>query len=275
MVSKESLMIHDIFLKLDECIEPFSKRSGEETMGSNNLLCETRTYTEKSYEHNHFYSQLILPLQGSLSIKTDKYELSLDEDHLFFLPPKCCHAYYSNVSNKFLVIDIPKEISLTLLADTLKCEMHQILDDRWKAIRYLLHEEARNSNKRGLYDLVSYACSFLLEEVRPLSIQYIHENFYKQISIDKLAAIENFNVSYYIEWFNKKTGMTPNVYIQKLRLEKAKEYLIDTDLSLLMITLLIGYEQQSSLTRLFIKHEALSPSAYRKKYRGMGKNSSI
>lgn len=244
-------------------------------MESNNLLCETRTYTEKSYTHNHSYSQLILPLQGNLYIKTDNYELSLDEDHLFFLPPKCYHSYSAGSINKFLVLDIPSEINLALLGDTFKCEMHQNLDDRWQAIRYLLHEEARNPNKRGLYDLVNYACRFLSQEVKPISLQYIHDNYNKQISIDKLAAIENFNVSYYIDWFNKKTGMTPNAYIQKLRLEKAKDYLVDTDLSLLMISQIIGYKQQSSLTRLFKKHQELSPSTYRKKYREKGKNSLI
>lgn len=244
-------------------------------MQSNNLLCETRIYTEKAYAHSHSYSQLILPLDGSLSIKTDKHELNLDENHLFFLPPKCYHSYHSSGLNKILVLDIPREISLALLADTFNRGIHKTVDDRWKAIRYLLYKEVKNPKKRGLDYLVNYAFSFLLEEARPISIEYIHENYQKQISIDKLAAIENFNVSYYIEWFNKKTGMTPNVYIQKLRLEKSKEYLINTDLSLLMIAQLIGYEQQSSLTRLFIKHEGLSPSSYRKRYRVMGKISQI
>jgi AraC-like DNA-binding protein len=244
-------------------------------MQSNNLICETRTYTEKTYTHNHPYSQLILPLHGSLSIKTDRNELSLDENHLFFLPPNCYHSYCSNSINKFLVLDIPREISLGLLGDTSQYEMQQTLDGRWKAIRYLLQEEARNPSKRGLHDLVNYACSFLLDEVRPISIQYIHDNFHKEISISELAAIENFNVSYYIEWFNKKTRMTPNSYIQKLRLNKAKEFLIDTDLSLLTISELVGYKQQSSLTRLFINHQELSPSEYRKKYREIEKNSSI
>lgn len=241
-------------------------------MQSNNLLCETRSYTEKIYEHNHSYSQLILPLKGSISIKTNNQELNLDENNVFFLPPKCHHSYYSSSANKVLVIDIPRETSLDLLSDTVDSGIHKIIDNRWKAIRYLLYEEMRNSNKKGLAYLVNYAFSFLLEEIRPISIQYIHDNFHKQITIDQLATIENFNVSYYIEWFNREIGMTPNVYIQKLRLEKAKKYLIDTDLSLLMISQLIGYEQQSSLTRLFIKHEALSPSAYRKKSRIMDKN---
>lgn len=201
--------------------------------------------------------------------------MKLDEKHLFFLPPKCAHSFYSNNANKFLVLDIPKKINPTIVGDLLKYELYQVLDERWKAVRYLLQEEAKRSNKRGLDALVNYACSFLIKEIRPLSIQYIHDHFEKNISIQKLASMENFHVSYYIEWFNKKTGMTPNVYIQKLRLEKAKEYLIDTELSLLMIAQLVGYEQQSSLTRLFKNHEGLSPSTYRKMYRKMDKNCRI
>jgi len=241
-------------------------------MESNRLLCETRTYTEKSYTHDHFHAQLILPLQGSLSLKTDNHELNLDENHLFVIPPKCSHSFHAGYINKFLVLDIPREINSVVLGDVFKYERHQALDDRWKAIRYLLQEEARRSNKRALVDLVNYACRFLTEETMPISIQYIHNNLEKPISLQMLAAIENFNVSYYIEWFNKKAGMTPNAYIQKLRLEKAKEYLVDTELSLLMISQLVGYEQQSSLTRLFNKHQGISPSAYRKMCREMDKN---
>ncbi|CAH2215422.1 helix-turn-helix domain-containing protein [Tepidibacter aestuarii] len=244
-------------------------------MESNSLLCETRTYTQISYTHNHLYAQLILPLQGSLSIKTDNHELNLDEKHLFFLPPKCSHSFHSDNINKFLVLDIPRKINLAPSRDIFKHELHQVIDDRWKAIRYLLQEETQRSNKRGLGDLVNYACSFLTEELKPISIQYIHKNLEKPISLQELAAIENFNISYYIEWFNKKTGMTPNAYIQKLRLEKAKEYLVGTELSLLMISQLVGYEQQSSLTRLFKNHESISPSDYRKIYREMGKISPV
>ncbi|GEM_PF-141332 len=251
------------------------KEWGEKTMEYNQLICETRTYTEKFYTHSHSYSQLILPLQGSLSIKTGKNELSLNDNHLFFLPPQCDHSYHSVGINKFLVLDIPRDISLILLGDTLKHEIRQNLDERWKAIRYLLQEEVRSASKRGLYDLVKYACSFLLDEVRPTSIQYIHSNFHKSISIGQLAAIESFNESYYIEWFHRRTGMTPNAYIQKLRLQKAKEYLVNTDLSLLVISDLVGYKHQSSLTRLFMDHGEVPPREYRKKSRETDKSSPV
>jgi hypothetical protein len=163
-------------------------------MESNNLICETRTYTEKIYTHNHSYSQLILPLQGSLSIKTDRNELSLDENHLFFVPPNSYHSFYSDSINKFLVLDIPREISRGLLGDTSQYEMQQTIDDRWKAIRYLLHEEAKKSNKRGLNDLVNYAFSFLLDEVSRFQCSIFMTIFirkYQSINYQQLRILMN------------------------------------------------------------------------------------
>ncbi|MEW9122489.1 MAG: AraC family transcriptional regulator [Thermotaleaceae bacterium] len=235
-----------------------------------NLLCETRTYTETSYTHCHSYSQLILPLQGKLSIKTDEHELNLDEEHFFFLPPKRLHAYHSNCNNRFLVLDIPNEINSIGLEQTAGFERYEVLNEKWKAIRYLLLEESKRADSRTLNDLVNYAVSLLRENIKPISIQYIHDNIEKQIPIQMLAAMENFNVSYYVEWFNRKTGMTPNRYIQKLRIEKAKKYLIETEGSILEISQLVGYEQQSSLSRLFKNHENISPNDYRKIYRKNG-----
>lgn len=240
-------------------------------MNTDILACETRTYSTKTFVHDHDYGQLILPIQGSLSISTNNIELNLDEKNLFYLPPSCSHSFSSNNINQFLVLDIPREINPLLFENLSSQELHHILDDRWKAIRFLLQEESKRSNKTALVDLVNYACGFLTESTRPISIQYIHDNFEKYLSVKILSKIENFNESYYIDWFNKKTGLTPNAYIQNLRLKKAKEFLIHTDMSIIMIANSVGYEQQSSLTRLFKKHENTTPSIYRKFYRNMVK----
>jgi YesN/AraC family two-component response regulator len=48
-----------------------------------------------------------------------------------------------------------------------------------------------------------------------------------------------------------------------VRIEKAKELLGKTRLSLLEIAQLVGYSHQSSLTRLFKKVEGLNPLQYR------------
>lgn len=244
-------------------------------MSENNVICETRTYTEKMQTHSHPYGQLILPLQGTLSIKTTDTDLNLDDRHLFFLPSQCDHSYASRDRNTSLVLDIPSHLGGLLRGDTRGRTMRRILDEKWKAIRFLLLEEAHSKNGDNLRNLVHYICGFLTEDVKPASVQYIHDNFQNEIHIKQLAEIESFNLSYYIKWFQKETGMTPNAYIQMLRLEKAKEYLCETDLSLLVISELVGYKQQSSFTRLFTSREGISPSAYRKKYRISAKSFSI
>jgi AraC-like DNA-binding protein len=228
------------------------------------IVCEKRTYKNESETHSHSCSQLILPLEGELVLKTNKNDFVVDEKHILLLPSDCSHSYHARSSNKFLVMDIPSYEKDIFTGVEFNYEYYQYLDKKWKAIRYLLLEESKDGDNSSLINLAEYACSLLKKEERDASIKYIHDNYQSKISIQKLAKIENFNLSYYIEWFTKKNGMTPNVYIQKLRLAKAKELLVETDLSLTMIAQYVGYEQQSSLTRLFKNYEKISPSKYRK-----------
>lgn len=130
------------------------------------IRCETRRYTEKSHVHHHSYSQLILPLEGTLSLKTTSFHLEVDEEHLFFLPPGCSHAFHSNCRNKFLVLDIPPN-NLLATENVLNKEVYQNLDERWKAIRYLLLEESRRPDRGGITPLVGYMFRFLMEEKKP------------------------------------------------------------------------------------------------------------
>lgn len=227
------------------------------------VTCERRTYTDKCQTHSHPYGQLILPLQGNMNIKTNLFDLELDDESLFFLPPDFTHSFYGKSKNEFLVLDIPSKLFYTFGVKTFSRELHQVFDERWKAIRYLMLQETDSS---ALSDLVRYSGSLLFQQnIPPESIQFIHENFHRQVTLERLASIEHFNVSYYCKWFYNQTGMTPNAYIQKIRLEKAKELLETTELSLLEIALQVGYSHQSSLTRLFRKIEGLNPIWYRKR----------
>ncbi len=227
-----------------------------------NLLCEMRTYTNEFDTHTHGYNQLIIPMQGELNIKTASHELSLKEDHIFLLPPDCKHDFYANQSNQFVVVDVPQ--SLVGLKSS-GYGVYQKIDENWSALRTLLANEAEKSiGKKNIHHLVKYAWALIDHETLPQSITYIHNHLHEKLTLASLAAIEHFNVSYYCEWFAKMTGMTPNAYIQKMRIEKAKEYLSETETALIEISLMLGYENQSSLTRVFQKHVGMSPSAYRK-----------
>lgn len=234
-----------------------------------NIVCEKRAYTQISYTHTHPYAQLLLPLQGALFIKTRLHRVSIEQQHLFFLPPGDEHTFYALERNEFLVLDIPLSLFPSQYFNTSSGGLFLTMDQRWQALRNLfLYESGRNAaHSQSLNDLFRYASRLLVKKDRPVSIKYLQDHFQEEFNLNKLAALEHYNPTYYCQWFQKKTGLTPGAYLQKLRLQRAKSLLLNTDLSLLQIAHEVGYEQQSSLTRLFKQKESVSPTDFRKKFR--------
>jgi AraC-like DNA-binding protein len=237
------------------------------------IVGECRTYSDAACTHSHFFAQLILPLQGSLFIETSLHRCKLENSHLFFLPPNCQHNFYAQNTNEFLVLDIPSFILANSEIQKISGGLVAVLDERWQAIRFLMLSEVnyQSKNYQNLTHLFHYAYSLLLQETTPRSVQYIQANYQKQLDLQKLAELEGYNLTYYCEWFKKLTGSTPKVYIQTLRLNKAKELLAQTDLSILQVAQRVGYEYHSSLTRVFQQYENITPLAYRQQARRLEK----
>ena len=62
----------------------------------------------------------------------------------------------------------------------------------------------------------------------------------------------------------KITGMSPNKYILKIKMEKARQLLIETDLSVSEVGYKIGVEDSSYFNRLFKNSYGMPPSQFRK-----------
>lgn len=230
-----------------------------------NIKCERRIYNVKSDTHTHEFGQLIMPLQGVLSIETDYKKLDLKDDSLFFLPPDCRHTFNANNTNEFLVLDIPDKM-LNKYDMEKMCGGRDILfDEKWKAIRYLLLNEVDiNQNSSSINNLFLYFYNFITTENSPNSIKYINEHFTEDIDLKKLADIEHYNISYYSEWFKNNMNVSPIEYIQNLRVKRAKELLLNTNLTILQISQMVGYEHNSSFTKVFKHLVKISPAEFRK-----------
>lgn len=237
------------------------------------ITCERRVYKDMLLTHSHIYAQLILPLHGVLDIQTNYRAHELDEKHLFFLPAECTHTFQSKKSNEFLVLDIPSYMFSDQSINTFQEGIECLLDEKWEAIRFLILSELNsNGNKnQALTRLFHYFYPMISKEKTSSSIKYIHEHFNEDIDLNNLASIEHYNVQYYSEWFKKNNGISPVEYIQKLRIQRAKELLLDTDLSIIRVANEVGYSHNSSLTRIFKAHEKISPASYRLKNRKTAK----
>ncbi|MGC1954069.1 MAG: helix-turn-helix domain-containing protein [Gammaproteobacteria bacterium] len=67
--------------------------------------------------------------------------------------------------------------------------------------------------------------------------------------------------------FAKATGLTPIIYVQRLRIEDAKRRLERTESSVDEISWRVGYEDAAFFRRLFKRTTGLAPGAYRKRFR--------
>lgn len=228
------------------------------------FLCERRTYDDKPFTHAHSYSQLIIPIHGTLTVSVG--QTTEEGQKVIFIPSKLAHSFYAKASNQFFVFDVPVSYLPKEIGGSVQ---FYPLNGRWQAIQSLLFEEVGNTpvaNQR-LADLFRYIANVLREDKMSSSFDYIRNNFEKQLTVRQLADLEHFSPTYYVEWFKQKYGTSPIAYIRELRLRKAEEMLTNTSYTILQIAQQIGYENQETLTRLFRKKIGMTPGDYRKKFR--------
>nr|WP_173813080.1 AraC family transcriptional regulator [Dendrosporobacter quercicolus]NSL49953.1 AraC family transcriptional regulator [Dendrosporobacter quercicolus DSM 1736]SDM56377.1 transcriptional regulator, AraC family [Dendrosporobacter quercicolus] len=228
-------------------------------------LCERRIYSLRPCSHVHAYAQLLLPITGSLTVNINSHLVAADETTILFIPPHYEHSFFANSQNEFFVFDIPQYFLQPYFPQTTPAEINSALDQRWQAIRTLLACEVRENpvDSQPIQHLLRYAMLLLTRDAGPASIRYIHENYHNRLTVAQLAALEHYHPSHYHQWFQKTTGTTPRLYIQRLRVNKAKELLIATGYSLHYIACQVGYGHQSTLTKAFVELEGVTPLHFR------------
>ena len=109
-----------------------------------------------------------------------------------------------------------------------------------------------------------------LQNIHPrieIARKYMERNYNKALSLPSLAKVACMDKYHFCKTFKKQTGKTYTEYINILRIEKAKELLLERNtLSITKIALLVGFNDHSYFDRVFTCTEDLSPSAYRMKH---------
>lgn len=96
-------------------------------------------------------------------------------------------------------------------------------------------------------------------------LYYIKNNYNKELRLEFLAELFNYNSAYLGKSFKNYTGESFNVYIDKLRIERAKELLLNKDMRVYQISKEVGYKHIDYFHSKFKKYVGLSPLEYRKR----------
>ena len=88
----------------------------------------------------------------------------------------------------------------------------------------------------------------------------------ESINIDIMANKAKLGQRTFLRRFQKLTGLTPTEYIQHLKVQKARELLEFTKLSMKEISWKVGYEDTGAFRKIFKKLIGLSPADYRGRF---------
>lgn len=97
------------------------------------------------------------------------------------------------------------------------------------------------------------------------AINYIENNYARQISLDDIAAELNVSKYYLCNLFKEKTGETTSAYINKLRIEKVKKLLLKGDCGIKEIFEEVGFANQYYLSKVFKKITGMTISEYKQR----------
>ena len=103
-----------------------------------------------------------------------------------------------------------------------------------------------------------------LKELIEISVNYIHTNFERNISLGDIAKYVFLSPSYFTRAFKEETGMSPINYLIKVRISRARELLEDTGLKISDIALSVGFSNQQRFNEMFKKYTQYTPLQYRK-----------
>jgi ligand-binding sensor protein/AraC-like DNA-binding protein len=99
------------------------------------------------------------------------------------------------------------------------------------------------------------------------AFKFIEENYQKKVYLNDMAYLCNISPSYFSKIFKRETGQSFPMFVNQLKLQKAKELLATTDQPIINISLDLGYEDCGYFIKVFKKHEGETPVTFRKRIR--------
>lgn len=92
---------------------------------------------------------------------------------------------------------------------------------------------------------------------------WLQDNHGKNVNLSEVASQFKMTTRTFNRKFKNATGVSPLIYLQKIRMESAKDLLKTTNLSINEVMFKVGYHDLAHFSSLFKKHHDTTPGQYR------------
>jgi AraC-like DNA-binding protein len=96
----------------------------------------------------------------------------------------------------------------------------------------------------------------------------VHEDPARDWSVEKLAEQASMSRSPFAGRFTEIVGEPPHAYVARVRMHRASRLLRETERTITQVAAAVGYDSESSFSRVFRKQVGTSPGAFRRAARG-------
>jgi len=182
--------------------------------------------------------------------------------------------YKANINyfNNFIEIFKHKiENSLAVLSPKKRKEFESKYSNVWNPYCFECIEEYFDFVKFYILKLNEYIYSLKsscenTEHKVDMAIRYIKKHYNEDLNLAVVANYVSLNYYYFSHIFKKITGMSFMDFLLKVRVEKAKELLKNTEDKVIDIAFKVGFQDPKHFTKSFKKVTGISPTQYRRRF---------
>lgn len=138
---------------------------------------------------------------------------------------------------------------------------HRLLDIRNpEEIERILVQEVILPMVKSMKEKTNQQFRSLSEKIAAI----VRAEYDQELSLEWIADRLHYNPNYLSSIFKKEFGMTFSEYVMNYRLEMAKKWLVETDMTIKDIAERLQYHNSQNFIRSFRKKEQVTPGSYRK-----------
>jgi AraC-like DNA-binding protein/mannose-6-phosphate isomerase-like protein (cupin superfamily) len=102
------------------------------------------------------------------------------------------------------------------------------------------------------------------ESIVQTAVQYLQDNLAQRLEVRDVAAQVNLSERQLSRIFRKATGASILTYLTRLRMDRAMQLLLHSELPIKQVAAAVGYPDTHYFTTLFGRHTRTTPGAYRR-----------
>lgn len=231
---------------------------------------------------------IIYCMEGRGWIEIDKKKMEISPSQFVAIPAGKAHKYAANEKDPWTIywIHFKGEIAAYIVELILQNSTNYKPDLTYNENRIKLFEDIYSNLEKGygqdnlryvnmifyhflssiLYeDKFNYVDNKKEEDVIALTIALMQKKIASIVSLQEFANFAKLSVSHFSAIFREKTGYSPIEYFNHLKIQKACQYLLLTNMTVKEIAGRLGIDDQYYFSRMFSKLMGYSPIEYRKR----------